>query len=501
MSPSQNDLGQMNAFGPNMFDHGSSNNSFNSQDPFSLLPPHLQQSMTLPVIQSNLNPYAPDFTSRHLGTSVTATHGTASSIGSMGPMPNLPFPSNLVPPSSLQPSIGVSNPPRIAGLMDSVNASKATNSSNQPSVSLFGLAFQDNKNPSMIHSNPPNTQQPPLPPSTNVVTHLPPPPPPLVMPPSSRHPPPSHMMPATIAESSHTMGGIPNLMNVQPLQGMPAPDLPGGNNPASALFNMNLLTPGSSNFGMMPPPPPNAPQNSSYLNNPTAALDAMLRPGLTPTKKDQAALSKFAATIGMIPPPGSSGTGSPHNTVHDKVTKRPDNSIFGTDFSFMDGMARNDDTSRMWSHKSGDGFGSKTPNFSDPTGPSLGSIGSHPPGTNDSKLDNAFASQMNFGPTGFFGNSSSNSGNAPALSNFGSGLNAPFGNVGGIGGNGNSSGDATTPLPPFPMLWGNSGLGLKNMGGTPGLGGFQTNSETIQSTAGDLPDSNASNWNGNAPRS
>lgn len=322
------------------------------------------------------------------------------------------------------------------------------------------------------------------------------------MPPSSRHPPPSHMMPATITDSSQPMGGIPNLMNVQPLQGMPAPDPPAGNNPsASALFNLNLMAPGSSNFGMMPPPPPppNPPQNSSNLNNPTAALDAMLRPGLAPTKKDQAALSKFAATIGMIPPPGSSGTGSPHG-ASEKANKRPDNSIFGTDFSFMDGMPRNEDSSRMWSHKSGDGFGSKTPNFSDPSGPPLGSIGSHAPSANEAKLDNAFSSQMNFGPTGFFGNSNSN--NAPPSSNFGSGLSVPFGNLGGMGGgNGNGSGDAPTPLPPFPLLWGNSGLGLKNMGSAPSLGGFQANSETIQSSAGDIPDSNASNWNGNAPRS
>jgi len=586
MSPSQNDLNnQLNAFPNNMFE-GSSNNSFSSQDhPFSLLPPHLQQSMTLPVIQSNLNPYAPDFTSRHLGTSVTATHGTASSIGSMGggggPMgPNLVSPfappgvGNLVPTPSLG---GVSsNPPRIAGLMDSVNAVQKPNGSNiqQPNVSLFGLAFPpgentngNGKNPIIQNPLPPpphtqqqqqQQQQPPLP-STNVVTHLPPPPPPLIMPPSSRHPPPSHLMPGGADASSQqqpTLGGIPNLMNVQPLS-MPggASDSAGSNNnnnnPAAALFNMNLLaaTPGSSGFGMMPPPPPPPPagaappQNSSNLSNPAAAaaLDAMLRPGLTPTKKDQAALSKFAATIGMIPPPGS---GSPHSNNSGVDLKmpsnkpRPDNSIFGTDFSFMDGMPLRNDESRMWSHKSGDGFGggAKTPNFGtgvvDPmVAPPLSAIGSHPPGSgvNDgviggggAKLDNnAFASPLNFGP-GFFGgvgvggNNGPNAG-APLPSAFGS-LGVPFG---GIGGNGNGSGDAgTTPLPPFPMLWGNSGLGglknmggglggLKNMGGgggvSGGLGGFSqsSNSEAIPSSAGDAGgDSGAGNWNGNAaPRS
>jgi len=198
----------------------------------------------------------------------------------------------------------------------------------------------------------------------------------------------------------------------------------------------------------------------------------------------------------MIPPPGTSGTGSPLNAV-DK-TKRPDNSIFSSDsFPFMDGMTRNDDSSRMWSHKSGDGFG-KSSNFSEPVGPSLGSIGSHPHNSNDAKVDNAFASQMNFGPAGFFGNGNGN--NPPPSSNFGSGLNGPFGNLGGLGGNGNGSGDGNPSLPPFPLLWGNSGLNLKNVGSS-GLGGFQTNSESTQSASGDLPDSSAGNWNGSVPRS
>jgi len=42
---------------------------------------------------------------------------------------------------------------------------------------------------------------------------------------------------------------------------------------------------------------------------------------------------------------------------------------------------------------------------------------------------------------------------------------------------------------------------LKNMGGNPGAGAFQTNSETVHTSVGDLPDSNAGNWNGSVPRS
>jgi len=179
-------------------------------------------------------------------------------------------------------------------------------------------------------------------------------------------------------------------------------------------------------------------------------------------------------------------------------------------------MTRNNDidSSKSWSHKTGDvGFGGRTTsNFNnDPVGTSsLGSIGaSHPHNSNDVKVDNnAYVNQLNFGPAGFFGNGNGN--NPPPSSNFGAGINGPFGSLGGLGGggggggsggNGNGSGDAN-PLPPFPLLWGGgSGLTLKNVGGAPGLGGFQANSETVQSSVGEMPgDSGPGNWNGSVPR-